>query len=252
MVIFGKKIIMKRVQKLTFCATFAAVFCASASAATEKVSCEKRVRQEFSRDANGVLEPNALLDAAMKGKDFSLSPGASMVSLESNLVQFYGLKQSLRSIASDEGRDAIMRIATLIENNYVIAAKMALGASAMRNWIPQPLLSVTGRYVGTMTEPYHENAELLDLQRKGVEGQRLIEKMSPKPLAFARWAVFGFVWDDAVAIDAALNGFCASTPTPADVKMLEQAVSVSRLNRNKTYEDPHVHAGGLPVPPAKK
>lgn len=251
MVVLKKKITMRRLFKLGFVALICAAFSISALAAPAKVSCQGR-SQAIPRDANGVLDPDALLDSAMKGKTFALTPGASMVSLESNLVQFYGLNQSLRSIPADDGRKAIERVATLIENNYVIAAKMALGASAMRNLIPQPILAYTGRYVGTMTEPYHENAELLDLQRKGIEGQRLIAKMSPKPLAFARWAVFGFTWDDAVAIDASLDGFCASSPSVGDIKMLDQAVAVARLDRNKRYEDPHVHSGGLPVGPQKK
>lgn len=242
---------MSRLRNVGFFVAIFAVCTFSSNAAPVKVSCQGR-SQDLRKDANGVLDPDFLLDAAMKGKSFALTPGASIVSLESNLVQFYGLNQSLRSIPSDEGRQAIERVATLIENNYVIAAKMALGASAMRNQIPQPILTFTGRYVGTMTEPYHENAELMDLQRKGIEGQRLIAKMSPKPLAFARWAVFGYTWDDLVAIDASLNGFCASNPSAADLKMLEQAVAVVRLDRNKRYEDPHVHSGGLPVSPQKK
>lgn len=224
----------------------------SAFAAPKSVSCQSRAVQNLKKDANGVFSPDVLIDDSIKKQNLVLSPGASLVSLESNLVQFYGLTQSLRSIPSDEGRAAIGRVATLIENNYVIAAKMALGASAMRKQIPEPILTYVARYVGTMTEPFHGDAELLDLQRKGVEGQRLIAKMSPKPLAFARWAIFGFTWDDEVAIDSALAGFCASNPTNQDLKLINQAVSFSRLDRSKSYEDPHVHSGALPIEPFKK
>lgn len=235
---------------LTFSALLAPPLAFSADSSA--ISCKGRAMPEARKSLNEPLDSDALLDAAMKGKKFDFNPGASLVSLESNLVQYYGLKESLRAIPDDEGRKAIGRVATLIENNYVIAAKMALGASALRGLIPQPFLVPLSRYVGTMTEPYHEAADLIDVQKKSIEGQKILEKMTPKPRAFARWAVFGFAWDDRVAIDASLAGYCTSSPSAADQRMLEQAVDVARLDRGKRYEEPGAHTGGILIAPPKK
>lgn len=232
-------------------ATFLLLACPSFSFASS-FSCSKANSQLASHEKAKVLDAETLLQKASEGKSFSLSAGASLVSLETNLVQLYGLNQSLKSIPSDKGRDAIGRVALMIENNYVIAAKMTLGASVLDGLIPEPILSYVSRYVSTMTEPYHEDAELLDLQRKSAKGIDMVRSMSPKPLAFARWMIYGSAWDDRIAMDAALMGFCSANPTIADLKLLNEAVDVSRLDRGSKYADPHSHGGALPVAPPRK
>ena len=222
------------------------------ASSSAKISCQGRVMPEARKKANESLDADILLDKAMKGKKFDLNAGASLVSLETNLVQYHGLASSVRSIPDDEGRRAMGRVASLIENNYAIAAKMALGASIMRGLVPQPILKPLSSYVTTMTEPHGEAPDLMEIDRKITQAQQIIGNMSEKPRAFARWVVLGYAWDDRVAIDASLAGYCTSSPTAADHKLLETAVGVARLDRSQTFEDLTMHEHDAPVSKPKK
>ncbi|ABM39232.1 hypothetical protein [Polaromonas naphthalenivorans] len=84
-----------------------------------------------------------------------------------------------------------------------------------------------------MTQPYDEDPELAAIEAKTVKADSILDKMTPKPKAFARWVVLGYAWDDAIAIDASLIGYCMSEPSSQDQKLLEAAVGVARLVRSK-------------------
>ncbi|ABM39231.1 hypothetical protein [Polaromonas naphthalenivorans] len=99
------------------------------AASPSKISCQGKIHPEITKNIDGALDSEALLNTAMKGKKYGLNQVASVASLETNLVQLHGGKVSLKSINSNEGRDAVKRVALLIENNYVIAARMAISAS---------------------------------------------------------------------------------------------------------------------------
>ncbi|MGJ7523505.1 hypothetical protein ACSFA0_23695 [Variovorax sp. LT1P1] len=183
----------------------------------------------------------------MKGKRFALVPGQALVTMEGTLVQYYSLRQSLRAIPEEDGRVAVQRIASLIESNFVIAAQMALGVSAMQGRVPPGLLEPIDRYVSNITEPYHDDAELTSIKSKVTAGRKTVEAVSVGARPFARWAVLAYAWDDKVAIDAALGGFCMSSPTGTDVQTLVKAVTAARLDRSQVFPDSAALSGGLPV-----
>lgn len=53
---------------------------------------------------------------------------------------------------------------------------------------------------------------------------------------YAKWIAKGFAFDDTVAVDAALFGFCAAKPMSADLAKLESAIRVARLVRTPAQE----------------
>lgn len=239
------------VRKWLSIAFLASICTPSVFAADVAISCSGRDTPAAKNLGSG-LSADPLLDSAMEGKKYTLNPGASLVSMEATLVQYYGLRQSVRSIPDDSGRVAMQRVATLVENNYAIAAQMALGSSVSRGLIPPPLSGYLLRYVMNLTEPYHDDPELLDVKAKGEAGQRSVAQMSVKVRSFARWAVLGSAWDDQVAVDASLSGFCMSSPTKEDLKLLNVGMRVARLDKSKSYGEPGTQSFGIPVPQSKR
>lgn len=193
----------------------------------------------------GKLNADALIDAAIRGKTFVYSEGAAVVATEAMLVQYYGMRQSLRSLPEESDRKAVARIAHLIQNNNVVAAQMALGSLMVGHPtanVPRPLYT----YVNNATEPYHGDDELNGLAQQIASATAMTDDMSSKPKAFARWIVRAAAFEDAIAHDAAMSGFCMSSPTATDHKQLKAAFDVAKLDRSRKYRDPAVHSGGMP------
>lgn len=216
---------------------------AQAQAPKVSLSCAGRVVPGALAD--GKLNADALIEAAMRGKTFVYGENAAVVATEAMLVQYYGMRQSLRSLPSEPDRKAVGRIAHLIQNNSVVAAQMALGSYVVAHPagdVPRPLYT----YVNNATEPYHGDDELNRLAEQIKLATTMTEEMSPKPKAFARWVIRAAAFEDAVAHDAAMAGFCMSSPTLNDHNLMKSAYGVAKLDRSRKYRDPAVHSGGMP------
>lgn len=218
-----------------------ATSCAMASSAPAPTpSCKGRALQG---DAGNAA---ALLEQAMRGKKFDYNEAASLVGTESMLMQYYGMRMSLRSVADERMRAGVARISQLMQNDYVIAAQMALGAGSLRTQLPAAVAQPLAKYVDNATEPFHGDEELTMLSEQIQRAMVVTEGMSPRPRAFARWVMRAAAFDDAVALDAAMAGYCMSAPSAQDDKLLAQAHAIARLDRSKTYRDPAVFSGAQP------
>jgi hypothetical protein len=217
---------------------------APASTAPADLSCKGRAIATAGKPAE--IDPTALLDSAMKRKPFVYGEAASVAGTEAMLVQFYGMRQSLRSLPAEQDRKSVARISHLMQNDYVIAGQMALGAELMGGRIPPGILGPLARYVTNSTEPYHGDDELTSVNDQIKRATVMLGPMSEKPRAFARWAMRAAGFDDAVALDAAMAGLCLSSPSSNDMKLLGQAYQVAKLDRSKAYRDPSIHSGAEP------
>lgn len=236
-------------MKLTKLCKFAAIAFAVAGAGTaaaqsKSLSCNGRAVPAALQE--GKINPNVLLDAAMKGKTFEYNANASVVGTEAMLIQYYGMRLSLRSIPSEADRLAVQRVAQLMQNNFVIAGQMALGATSQSGAVPTAIQEPLAKYVTNATEPFHGDDELTTITENLKKATEKIEPMSEKPRTFARWLVKAAAFDDAVAYDASLSALCMSQPTDADMKILKGAYDIAKIDRNKNYRDPAVFSGALP------
>lgn len=183
--------------------------------------------------ADGKFDPASILDLAIAGKKFDHDSASALTATQAMLVQYYGLKQSLRSLPVESDREAMGRITLLMKNNNVVAGQMALGALRPKNNLPKDMMRVLDAYVTTITEPEDEDSELKDIEIKLEKAMAMTSSMSPQARAFARWAMKAAAFEDGVAHDAAMIGFCSSKPNPADKEMLLNALKVAKLDRSK-------------------
>lgn len=235
-------------MKITTChilvAAVVASFAAGASAQSKPIGCNGRTIPAALQD--GKINPNVLLDAAMKGRTFEYTQNASVVGTEAMLIQYYGMRLSLRSIPSESDRAAVARVAHLMQNNFVIAGQMALGATTQSGTVPPMIQEPLAKYVTNATEPFHGDDELTTISENLKKANDMIAPMTEKPRVFARWVVKAAAFDDSIAYDAALSALCMSEPTAADLKVLKSAFDIAKIDRNKKFRDPAIFSGALP------
>ena len=194
-------------------------------------SCQGRALLQPGTD--GKFDALQVLDAGMVGKRFDRKPAVSLAATESMLVKYYGMRPSLRSLPVGSDRKAVETIAYMMDNGNVVAGQMALGALNPRNNLPPDMMRILSGYVNAVTEPTGEDQELIAAKEKVDKAIQMAEGMSPQPRAFARWLMKAAAWEDGVAHDAAMSGFCSSEPSANDLDLLKKALKVAKLNRGK-------------------
>lgn len=199
--------------------------------AVSNQSCQGRVLLQSGPD--GKFDVMEVLDAGMIGKRFDIKPAASLASMESMLNKYYGLKQSLKTLPVESDRKAIERIAYMMENANVVAGQMALGALNLKNNLQPDMMRTLSGFVNNSTEPTGEDPELIAAKEKINKANQMTEGMSPQPRTFARWLTKAAAFEDGVAHDAAMAGFCSSNPSTNDVDLLKKAVKTAKINRVK-------------------
>ena len=174
--------------------------------------------------------PVDMIERAMKGKPFVKGEDDSIAFMNSILVSQYGMKRPLSTIGGEAGRWTT-KISRLVGNDYFIAAQMTYGLATQAGVMDADTKRAIGSFVMVATEPYPEDEELTQIAAKLVKAIAQIGKMPENLRPYAKWIAKGFAFDDAVAIDAALYGFCAQKQTKGDLKLLESAINISKLTQ---------------------
>ncbi len=133
---------------------------------------------------------------------------------------------------------AAMRLASLADNDYTIAAQMAYGVHMRQGILPEPHATFIGRFIMTLTESSHhamENTNTNHLIDQSFAILDASKNMSAAVKAYGRWAVRGFAYDDMVAVDTALAGVCMSAPTAKDLEDLRKSIKVSQFDPKRNY-----------------
>lgn len=175
------------------------------------------------------LSATALLEQGMKGKEFPTNEAHSLRNFSRLLTGEYGLSKPLEAITDPEASKAIGRISLLISNNYVIAAQMALGVATVSKALPKEVADRAGDMIFTATDPTDHDKDLMALQKQFTEADAAFAGSNPRVRAFARWVLKGYAFNDPIAIDAAVTGYCQSSPSAADNANLEKWVAATRL-----------------------
>ena len=208
---------------------------------SEKFSCNGR-SVPAAADASGkIIYPDLLIQEAMKGKLFKKSPERSMKEVESRVISERGMRDLFSSVKDENARKSISRISYLSMNFYSIAAQMEAGFLNSKNVVQKSVMDPLLEFVQTLTAIIDHDEAFVDLHRRNEKGQAILAPVSPQPKAFARWALWGYTWDDEVAIDASLAGFCMSSPTAADHATLERAILAARLDPRIKYKVDTTH-----------
>lgn len=214
-----------------------------------ELKCDPKELESVALSQSGIPSPFWLLDKAREGKEIQFPEGASLAGLDAILQRYYGMNKSLRTMVTDPVQFAIIsRIAVLIQNNYAVAAQMALGASIADGRGDKYTLHYIRKYVEPIYEPYDGEPELTLLAKNFESAMKEVRGISPKPLAFARWGIRAAIYDDYLALDAARIGFCASNPSDMDSKKFSEIFKKYRSNPKMNFPNPSVSAGAAGAP----
>lgn len=183
--------------------------------------CDQRV-VAGGRTSDGAVVASALLESAMRGKKFTMSAQASLLAFDQRLVR-YGLQTPLAALSPGAEREAVTRVAQLVENGYVVAAQMALGAARRSGVLSPHIQMIVGNMVGTATEASEADPDLAKIGSMLVQAKESVAAMPELQRGFATWSVQGYAFDDPIAVDAALAGFCLTDPAPSAVQQLVEA-----------------------------
>lgn len=183
------------------------------------LQCEKRIIPGISK-TNRLEYAHALIINAMKDKSAFMPALYAMGQIDTLLTSSYGLRKPLASITDTRGVKAISRMSQLIMGSYVVAAQMTLGVIEKEEIIPQETLVITGNMVYTLNEPDDVDPILGEILEKVQKADLGIALISPDSLPYAKWALRGYAYNDSVAVDAAMAGFCMSNPTARDGEYL--------------------------------
>lgn len=177
------------------------------------------------------LSGESFLRTAMRGKPFPLAPQDAYATMDQVLTTHYGLRQPLAMIKDTGAREAITLVASLLLNDYVIAAQMAYGARLINAPIPDPARQGIRSMVYTAVEPYPGDEELEKIAQAIEKADKIVAGMTTHAKIYARWVVRAAAFEDAVAMDAAMTGWCSGVVTADDVAKLKQASELARLKR---------------------
>jgi hypothetical protein len=200
---------------------------ALACAATFTPGCEGRRPAPLAAD--GTLNAVLLLDEAARGRRFKIDDQESLAQFDSMLVTQYGLANPIALLADETAKGAFGRTAKFVMNNYVIAAQMAHGAALRANLISGEHAKLAGYFIYTATEPYPGDTEIAGIAERLAQARKLLGAMDPRLIGFSSWALRAFAFDDKLAADASLRGYCALMPSAADNKLLSEAINAVRL-----------------------
>lgn len=195
------------------------------------LSCDKR-GANVAEAKKAKVTGEALLIAGIKGKPFALSEDAAYSTMDQVLTSHYNLREPLATIKDERARRAIGLVAQLLMNDYVIAAQMAFGAVLQAAPVKPTTLQMIRNMVFTAIEPYAGDEELTRIAEDITKADQILMSMNLQPRQFARWVARAAAFEDAIAMDAAMTGFCAVNPTSKDFEVLKKAVDVTKLKRN--------------------
>lgn len=174
------------------------------------------------------LDQEKMLLAAVKGKLFPKSPLQSLGWMDM-VIRAYGFNGSLSQIQEGPGQKAVLRLSTLVGNDYVVAAQMAYGIHMRQGILDASYAPYLGQMIMTLTES-DPGMETLKINALIDEATTLLEGVSPAVKAYGRWALRAYAYDDMIAADVAMMGVCASSPKPDELTKLGKAIRLSQFD----------------------
>lgn len=149
----------------------------------------------------------------------------AMSDLDVMMTSMYGLKRSLAMLPDGPARNAIMRTSYLIMHGNSIAAQISYGSMMLEKGVPPDVTRIMGDIVTGLIQPYDDDAVFLKLGKAVKEGDEALGSMPEHPRRYARWIVRAKLYEDKVAVDTALAGYCMAMPSAADDALLKRVVS---------------------------
>lgn len=192
--------------------------------------CDERIRKvnDFAKSKGmNPKDPQALLLSAVRGKPIYNQPLASLGWMDMHL-RSYGNKQPL-TLMTGEPRNHVLQLATLVNNDYIIAAQMQLGLSMVKPTWPKEEGIYVARLIVGLTDST-EGEPALDITIAQVKNAfETVKDVSPMLRGYAHWAIRAFAYDDDVAIETAMTGMCQSNPPANDKAVIEKAIKASQF-----------------------
>lgn len=182
---------------------------------------------------DGKIDNEKLIVYAVKNKPFPNQPVDSLNWLMS-LLKDYGYKGSISSLAKEE-QLTVMRISSLLKNNYVISAQMSYGIYKSQNILSKEISDVLGHFVSAATETSDQTPETNNTNTLIDQSMTLLKDVSPSVRGYARWAVRGYAYDDMVAVSAAMAGACMSGATKKEMSAIGKAIQHSQFDPDRDY-----------------
>lgn len=145
--------------------------------------------------------------------------------LDVMMTSRYGLKRSLAMLPDGPARNAIMRTAYLIMSGNSIAAQISYGSMQLEKDVPPDAARIMGDIVTGLIQPYDNDATFVQLRDAVKESDASLEPMPERARRYARWVVRGKLYDDGVAVDTALAGYCMAGPSESDNGLLKKIVA---------------------------
>jgi hypothetical protein len=174
-----------------------------------------------------------LIVNAAKNKKMDMEKLEALGEVDMLLTSSYGLRKPLATITNRRAADQMALTSQLTMSGYVIAAQMMFGIVRKEALIPERTAYIAGNMIYTMTEPDDHDPSLTVIADKIKKADKEISGLAPEQLSYARWLIRGYAFNDPVAVEAAMVGFCDSKPTNKAKLLVEGQAKKVRLDPRK-------------------
>jgi hypothetical protein len=174
-----------------------------------------------------------MLEHAMRGKRMDMERTSAFGEFDALLTSSYGLRNPLATLANPLARKRMEDVSQLVVSGYVVAAQMMQGVMIKEGVVPRETLKIVGNMVYSALEPDGEDPALGDIDTKVRSADNELTKIGVDRRPFARWLIRAYAYNDPVAVDAALAGYCAAKPTTDESKLLTKTAKRVRLDPAK-------------------
>ena len=202
-----------------------------------RVSCATMPRTDLST-ADVSAMGYGLLKIGARGKVMNYTPSEALGEFDTLLTSEYGLRKPLATLTNPRQRKQMAETSQLLLSGYVVAAQMMHGVMRGERQIPDEILRISGNMIFTANEPDGADPVLGEIYNKVQLADQAIAKIGADRLPYARWIIRGYAYNDPVAVDAGIAGYCMSKPSQSETGILQRAAKAVRFDTSTIKTHP--------------
>lgn len=172
------------------------------------IKCDGRVHKDLS-SADKTDFGYELITRAMSGKKMNIEPMLALGEMDTLLTSSYGLRQPLATLTNKRALNQMALVSQLVMSGYVVSAKMLIGVVEREAVVPAETVRISRNMIYTLHEPTGDDDVLLKIEQKVKQADVGVSKVSVSRQSYARWVIRAYAYNDPIAVDAALSGYCS-------------------------------------------